>query len=84
MEIKINRRSYNVGNKDIVFYNGSCYQLMTRTYLKDWSNIHPVISKTMFNSLLKKGLLVLIDEKLAYVAADGREMWHKKYRFNVE
>lgn len=84
MKIKINRREFDISNKDIVFDNGACYQLITQTYFKDWSNIHPTISKSQFEKLLKDGLLVLVKERLAWTTSSGEEIWYRYYAFDIE
>jgi hypothetical protein len=44
-------------SKDKIMDNGSCYQLITQSFHKDWSDMAPVISKTEFNRLMKLGVL---------------------------
>ena len=56
------RRKFNVTEKDRVLFNGNCYILLTQTYYRDWSCINPIISKTLFNKLIKEGKAVKTDE----------------------
>ena len=57
IEIRASRRKFICTNKDKIMYNGSCYQLMTQTYHKDWCDLSPVISEAEFKRLLKLGVL---------------------------
>ena len=51
------RQKFICTSKDKIMDNGNCYQLITQSFIKDWCNIAPVISKTEFNRLLKLGVL---------------------------
>lgn len=42
------------------------------------------MSETQFKKLLKRKALILVKEKLAYVTGDGREMWYRYYRFDLD
>ena len=59
MEVKAvnTRRKFNCTKKDKIMFNGHCYQLVTQNFIKDWSYVTPVISKTEFNRLLKENAL---------------------------
>jgi hypothetical protein len=48
---------FSCSSKDKIMYNGCCYQLIIRSFYKDWSDVTPVISKTEFNRLMKMGVL---------------------------
>jgi hypothetical protein len=47
------RKKFMCSPKDRIMDNGRCYQLITQTFIKDWSNVCPVISKKEFERLLK-------------------------------
>lgn len=51
------RKEFMCSSKDAIMDNGNCYQLITQTFHKDWSQVSPVISKTEFNRLMKLGVL---------------------------
>ncbi len=51
------RRKFMCSSKDKIMDNGHCYQLVTQSFLKDWFDVTPVISKTEFNRLMKMGIL---------------------------
>ncbi len=51
------RQKFICTSKDKIMYNGCCYQLITQSFWKDWSDNTPNISKAEFNRLLKLGVL---------------------------
>lgn len=51
------RQKFMCSSKDKIMDNGSCYQLITHSFNKDWCDLTPVISKTEFNRLMKMGVL---------------------------
>ena len=51
------RQKFMCSSKDKILDNGSCYQLITQSFYKDWCDLAPVISKTEFNRLMKLGVL---------------------------
>ena len=61
MEIEVKaintRKKFMCSSKDKIMDNGSCYQLITQSFFKDWFDATPVISKTEFNRLMKMGVL---------------------------
>lgn len=57
IEITASRRKFTCTNKDKIMYNGKCYQLITQSYWKDWSNITPVITEKEFKRLQKLGII---------------------------
>ena len=63
MKVKINRREYDLDEKDYCIFNGACYILMTKQYFKDWSYTHPTFPKTLMNKMLKEGSAYLSSEK---------------------
>lgn len=68
MELNLYKRKFFVTSKDRIMDNGACYQLITQTYYKDWYQICPLVSKTLFRKLLKEGKIVLSKEK--YLGCD--------------
>ena len=63
MKIKCGRKEFDVSNKDIIMDNGCCYQLVTKKIRKGYYDYSPVVSKTLFNSLLKNGKIYATDMK---------------------
>ena len=51
------KQKFMCSSKDKIMYNGSCYQLITQSFFKDWCDLTPVVSKTEFNRLMKMGVL---------------------------
>lgn len=51
------RQKFMCSSKDKILDNGSCYQLITQSFFKDWCDLIPIISKTEFNRLMKMGVL---------------------------
>lgn len=51
------RQKFICTSKDKIMDNGRCYQLITQSFWKNWTDESPVISKTEFNRLLKLGVL---------------------------
>ena len=51
------RKKFMCSSKDKIMDNGSCYQLITQSFHKDWFDMIPTISKTEFNRLMKMGVL---------------------------
>ena len=42
-------QKFMCSSKDKIMDNGCCYQLITQSFHKDWSDVCPVISNTEFN-----------------------------------
>lgn len=86
MDIVASRKHFDVTNKDLVMFNGACYQLTTKRYLKydDASHLFsrymvPIIPNSRAEKWIKQGVLVL--EKVTGNAENRSEM--KYYRFNI-
>ena len=78
MKITASRRTYEVTNKDLVMYNGACYQLMTQKYYHNFGYYTSQISKAKAEKWIKEGMLVF--EKRENNMGFEVE-W---YRFNVD
>lgn len=64
IKINIRNRIFNIGEKDIVLFNGACYQLITQRYHSEkFSFMYPVLSKQKSNKWVKSGTLVLYKEE---------------------
>lgn len=83
-ELKIGRRLFDINDKDIVLYNGACWQLMTQTYFDGWHSTCPVMSKTMCDKFVKKNILVHFKTANEYETADGRKFGLHYYKFDMD
>lgn len=79
-ELKINRRNFDITNRDIVLFNGACWQLITQTYF----NHRPLMPKTMCERFVKKGILVMHQKKDEYITSSGKQMGLYYYKFDIE
>ena len=57
MELKCGRETFNLNEKDVIMYNGACYQLITRKVDVGWKQSTPVVAKAKAKKLIKDGLL---------------------------
>jgi hypothetical protein len=57
MEIKCNRKVFNLTDKDVILFNGACYMLLTQTYRSNYTNINPTIAKAKAQKMIKDGIL---------------------------
>lgn len=63
MKVKINRREYDLDEKDYCIFNGACYVLMTQQYFKGWGYHSPTFPKTLMNKMLKEGTAYKTEER---------------------
>ena len=83
MELKIGRKVFDITDKDVVLYNGACWQLITQTIFKEWNDYHPVMSKAICDKFIKKGILVMYKKKYEYIASNGNQMGMYYYKFDI-
>lgn len=57
MIVKCGRVEYELNEKDIVMYNGVCYQIRTRTVGYGYYSRCPIIAKSKAAKFIKDGLL---------------------------
>lgn len=74
VEIKTRNGIFVITEKDVVLFNGACWQLMSQTYRSGWDNLHPHLSATKCEKWLKKGALKLVKEDGLYTAPNGKQM----------
>ncbi|MFO1442857.1 hypothetical protein KDN24_06465 [Bacillus sp. Bva_UNVM-123] len=55
MKIKCGRDEFELNEKDIIMYNGACYQLLTREVRNGWHSHSPVLAKAKAEKLIKTG-----------------------------
>lgn len=63
MKVKINRREYDITEKDYCIFNGACYILMSRKVFTGWSSSSPTFPKTLMNKMLKEGTAYKTEER---------------------
>lgn len=83
-ELKIGRRVFDITEKDIVMFNGACWQLITQTIHSGWNNYYPTVSKTLCDKLLKKNILILVKKEREYTTESGKQMGLYYYKFDID
>lgn len=83
-ELKIGRRVFDITEKDIVMFNGACWQLITQTIHSGWNNYYPTVSKTLCEKLLKKNILILVKKEREYTTESGKQMGLYYYKFDMD
>ena len=83
-ELKIGRRVFDITEKDIVMFNGACWQLITQTIHSGWNNYYPTVSKTLCEKLLKKNILILVKKEREYTTESGKQMGLYYYKFDID
>ena len=83
-ELKIGRRVFNITEKDIVMFNGACWQLITQTIHSGWNNYYPTVSKALCEKLLKKNILILVKKEREYTTESGKQMGLYYYKFDMD
>lgn len=84
MIIKCGRKEYEVNEHDILLFNGSCWQLITKKERKGYGFATPVVSKTLCNKLLKENKIYMFRKEKEYVTENGKQMGLYYYRFAKE
>lgn len=54
LKIKCNRNEYNLNEKDLIMFNGACYQIISRT---NDNGSTPIVSKILAKKLITAGSL---------------------------
>ena len=83
-ELKIGRNTYDINEKDRLLFNGAVWQITTRTVFDGWYEYYPIVSKTLCQRLLKKGILILVKKEKEYVATNGQQMGLYYYKFDMD
>lgn len=83
-ELKIGRRVFDITEKDIVMFNGACWQLITQTIHSGWNNYYPTVSKTLCEKLLKKNILILVKKEREYTTESKKQMGLYYYKFDID
>ena len=82
--LKIGRNTFEINEKDVVLFNGACWQLITQKVYRDWHYYSPTMSKTLCAKLLKKNVLILVKKENEFVTSDGKQIGLYYYKFDVD
>ena len=82
-ELKFGRNVFDITDKDVVMFNGACWQLISQKIFDWWYNYSPKISKTMCEKFVKKGILVMYRKEQEYLTQDGKQMGLYYYKFDM-
>lgn len=83
-ELKIGRDVFDVNDRDVVLFNGACWQLISRRIKSGWSSYCPKMSKTLSEKLLRKGVLYLVKKEGEYTTTEGKQMGLCYYKFDMD
>ena len=83
-ELKIDRKVFDITEKDVVLFNGACWQLITQTIHSGWNDYYPTVSKTLCEKLLKKNILILVKKEREYTTESGKQMGLYYYKFDID
>lgn len=83
-ELKIGRDIFNITERDVMLFNGACWQLISQKTHKGWQDYFPQASKTMCEKFVKKGILVMYKMEREYITQDGKQMGLHYYKFNMD
>lgn len=75
------RQKFMCNSKDVISYNGSCYQLITQTFYKNWCNLTPTISNKEFERLRK---LDVFEEHVTKTSRLGITMTYYKFKESID
>lgn len=75
---------FDITEKDVVLFNGACWQLISQTVRSGWYDCHPTVSKTLCEKLLKKDILVLFRKEGEYLTSDGKQVGLYYYKFDMK
>lgn len=82
--LKIGRMFFDITEKDVVLFNGACWQLISQTIHSGWNSYYPPMSKIMCEKFVKKGILVLYQKKDEYITQEGKRMGLYYYKFDMD
>ena len=83
-ELHINRRVYDITERDVVLFNGAVWQLITQNYFSGWHSYYPKISKITCEKFVKKNILVMFKKEKEYLTESGQQMGLYYYKFDME
>lgn len=83
-ELKIGREVFDITEKDVVLFNGACWQLITQKIFSNYHYCSPTMSKTMCEKFVKKGILMMFKKEREYTTMDGKQMGLYYYKFDMD
>lgn len=83
-ELKIGRKVFDITEKDVVLFNGTCWQIITQEIFSNYRYYPPTMSKTMCEKFVKKGILVMFKKEKEYTTMDGKQMGLYYYKFDMD
>lgn len=83
-ELKFGRDTFDITEKDVVMFNGACWQLITQKIHKGWHDYSPKASKAMCEKFVKKGILVMFKKEKEYTTMNGKQMGLYYYKFDMD
>lgn len=83
-ELKIGRKVFDITEKDVVLFNGACWQLITQEFFSNYCYYSPTMSKTMCEKFVKKGILVMFKKEKEYTTMNGKQMGLYYYKFDMD
>ncbi len=75
MIIKCGRREFDLNSKDIIMFNGACYQIITRKIPAGWHYSAPILAKGKAEKMIRNGTLKVVkkDNSLVYFKIASNE-----------
>lgn len=83
-ELKLGRNIFNITDRDVVLFNGVCWQLISQEIFQGYHMCFPSISKTMCEKFVKKGILIMYKKEKEYLTKDGKQMGLYYYKFDMD
>lgn len=84
MKIKCGRKEFEVNEKDVLLFNGVCWQLLTKEVRSGYGFATPTVSTKLCNKLLKENKIYMFRREREYITSDGKQMGLYYYRFAKE
>lgn len=84
VKLKIGKTFFDITERDVILFNGACWQLISQKVYKDWHDYSPKVSKTMCEKFVRKGILVMYKKEQEYTTMDGKQMGLYYYKFDID
>lgn len=82
--MKIGRNEYDINENDLILDNGACYQLVSREIGIGFNSCSPIISKVLFNKLLKNEAIYTNDDLKQQATKRYNQSGVNYWKFNIE
>lgn len=83
-ELKLGRNIFDITDRDVVLFNGVCWQLISQEIYKGYHTCSPSISKIMCEKFVKKGILIMYKKEKEYLTKDNKQMGLYYYKFDMD